>query len=105
MWPRLAAIAKRLWTYGAKLATHRSQQDNAAKNRNETAADAPAAAAAAAMELRLRAFRCLLLARGFGAGVVGDAVGDPSVPEWQRLHGPLGPRGCAQDTNKTAVNQ
>jgi hypothetical protein len=104
MWPRLAAIAERLWTNGAKLATHRSQQDNAAKNRNETAADAPAAAAAA-MELRLRALRCLLLARGFGAGVVGDAVGDPSVPEWQRLHGPPGPGGCAQDTNKTAANQ
>lgn len=56
----------------------------------------------AAMDARLRWFRCLLLHRGFGVGVVGDTVGDPSVPAWQRLHGPPGPGSCTQDTNKTA---
>jgi hypothetical protein len=63
--------------------------------------DTSNAAEEAAMDARLRWFRCLLLHRGFGVGVVGDTVGDPSVPAWQRLHGPPGPGSCTQDTNKT----
>lgn len=75
LWPRLGAIAERLWSPAVSL----EQQGGA-------------------MELRLRAFRCLLLQRGFGAGPVGDSVGDPSVAPFQRLHGPPGPGSCMQDS-------
>jgi hexosaminidase len=88
LWPRMAAIAERLWS-----------GDQAAPQ-----AGASASATAAfeqGQEDRLRKFRCLLLERGFGAGVVGDTVGEPSRPVWQRLHGPPGPGSCTQDTNLT----
>jgi hexosaminidase len=77
LWPRLGAIAERLWS--------------------PTVSDLHTAVKA--MEPRLRTFRCLLLQRGFGAGPVGDAVGDPSVAPFARLHGPPGPGGCAQDSS------
>jgi hexosaminidase len=79
LWPRMAAIAERLWSPAT------TDMD----------------VALAAMEPRLRAFRCLLLQRGFGAGPVGDAVGNPTVAPFARLHGPPGPGSCLQDTNAT----
>ena len=88
LWPRMAAIAERLWS-----------GDRAAPPSGGSAGTA--AAFERGQEHRLRQFRCLLLERGFGAGVVGDTVGEPSVPAWQRLHGPPGPGSCTQDMNAT----
>jgi hexosaminidase len=84
LWPRLAAVAERLWTGGAVNITGQPEEETA-------------------MEGRLRRFRCLLLHRGFSPGVVGDTVGDPSVPEWQRLHGPPAPGSCTQDIAKPHI--
>lgn len=89
LWPRMAAIAERLWS-GARAAPPTG------------ATEAIATAFEHGQEHRLRQFRCLLLERGFGAGVVGDTVGEPSIPVWQRLHGPPGPGSCLQDTNITS---
>ncbi|KAG8462624.1 hypothetical protein KFE25_004600 [Diacronema lutheri] len=62
VWPRLAAIAERLWSPRA---------------RSETARAEP----------RLRAFRCLLLARGVAAAPVGNA---------RARDAPRAPGGCAE---------
>ena len=78
LWPRLAAIAERLWSGGRPREAAAGGKDVATTREQ-------------AQEHRLRQFRCLLLERGFGAGVVGDTVGEPSVGVFQRLHGPPGP--------------
>lgn len=66
VWPRLAAIAEKLWSARALTAARGSL---------------------AAAEPRLRAFRCRLLARGIAAAPVGNA---------EARGAPAGPGGCAE---------